>query len=336
MDNFQSHSDQSTTFSPSTLLCKEPNISFDEEEIEIYSSLDAFDGDDDQEKEEYVKMLFDKEIPCANEDQIVQDWIKEARFNAIQYILNITTIFRFKLLTAYTSISYFDTFLSRRHIDVENSWAMNLLAVACLSLAAKMEECEVPSLPEFAMEEFSFESKVIQKMELLILSTLEWKMITITPFSFINFIIPKFGNDSSPSNIKPMISELIFRLIKDVNLMSYRQSVIGAAMTLMALDPRLSKEAMETRLRGLSSCLPVHIEEVWSCYNKMQVIDTQRLNKSSKCIISPPLSPTQFPNLGHPSNSSPAIGSKRKILGFNECDQNSDNFPPNDENKRQI
>ncbi|KAI9110471.1 hypothetical protein K1719_018337 [Acacia pycnantha] len=57
-------------------------------------------------------------------------------------------------------------------------WIGQLLAVACLSIATKVEETKMPQLKEFQVEEpkFVFEAKSIHKMELLVLSTLQWKM----------------------------------------------------------------------------------------------------------------------------------------------------------------
>ena len=72
---------------------------------------------------------------------------------------------------------------------------MRLLSVACLSLAAKIEECEVPMLSQFPVREFEFESKTIRRMELLVLSTLEWKMGSMTPFSYLNYFVDKLCPD---------------------------------------------------------------------------------------------------------------------------------------------
>jgi hypothetical protein len=49
-------------------------------------------------------------------------------------------------LTAYLAVNYMDRFLSLHRLPQEDGWAMQLLAVTCLSLAAKMEETLVPSL----------------------------------------------------------------------------------------------------------------------------------------------------------------------------------------------
>lgn len=67
--------------------------------------------------------------------------------------------------------------------------------MACLSLAAKLEEKIVPPLSEFCVEDYLFENSVIQRMELLVLNTLEWKMGAIAPFDFIRLFADKFCND---------------------------------------------------------------------------------------------------------------------------------------------
>ncbi|CAL5331135.1 unnamed protein product [Camellia sinensis] len=40
---------------------------------------------------------------------------------------------------------------------------------------------------------FVFEAKTIQRMELLVLSTLQWKMNPVTPLSFVDHIVRRFG-----------------------------------------------------------------------------------------------------------------------------------------------
>lgn len=40
---------------------------------------------------------------------------------------------------------------------------------------------------------YMFEAKTIQRMELLVLSTLKWKMHPVTPLSFIDHIIRRLG-----------------------------------------------------------------------------------------------------------------------------------------------
>lgn len=55
-----------------------------------------------------------------------------------------------------------------------------------------MEECEAPSLAEYDADEYGFDGNVIQRMELLVLNTLEWKMSCITPFTYLNYFASLF------------------------------------------------------------------------------------------------------------------------------------------------
>ena len=99
-------------------------------------------------------------------------------------------------------------------LQSEKTWAIRLLSVACLSLAVKMEECRAPALSEFAVEEYNFESKVIQRMELLVLNTLEWRMNSITPFAFFHYFIAKFCNQSPPPNVVSRTVQLTMAIMR--------------------------------------------------------------------------------------------------------------------------
>jgi cyclin D1/2/4 len=96
-------------------------------------------------------------------------------------------------LTAYLAVNYMDRFLSLHRLP-EDGWAMQLLAVTCLSLAAKMEETLVPSLLDLQVEGISryvFEPGTIGRMELLVLTALNWRLRSVTPFTFIDFFAYK-------------------------------------------------------------------------------------------------------------------------------------------------
>lgn len=75
-------------------------------------------------------------------------------------------------------------------------WSWQLLSVACLSLAAKLEETRVPSLLDLQilMEpfcRFMFKPATVQRMELSVMSSLNWRMHIITPFNFLDHFIAK-------------------------------------------------------------------------------------------------------------------------------------------------
>ncbi|XP_028107788.1 cyclin-D3-1-like [Camellia sinensis] len=65
----------------------------------------------------------------------------------------------------------------------------------CKSVKTGEENLEFHSICCFMVEEskFVFEAKIIQRMELLVLSTLQWKMNSLTPLSFVDHIVRRFG-----------------------------------------------------------------------------------------------------------------------------------------------
>lgn len=118
------------------------------------------------------------------------------------------------------------------HSQKQRAWTMSLLALACLSLAAKIDEPKVPLCLDLQVNSFDlmqsslnmlsqislitlwwlvylvvffqvgeskyvFESETIQKMELMVLNKLGWRMQAITPFSFIDYFLSKISDDET-------------------------------------------------------------------------------------------------------------------------------------------
>ncbi|XP_050238789.1 cyclin-D5-1-like [Mercurialis annua] len=304
------------------LLCQENEscLELEEQQEKDIDDLDVFidlrdnvGGDD-----HYVEMLFEKEILQFNkfkmEDQSLNsfdNWVQFSRVDAITWILRSREIFGFRIQTAYLSITYFDLFLSRRSIDKDKSWAVKLLSVACLSLAAKMEEVKVPLLSNIQIEDYSFESKIIQRMELLVLHTLDWKMICITPFSFLHYFIIKFKNESSSRLLVSRTVGFMLAIIKEINSMEQRPSVIAAAAILMELDHKLTRKALECKLDFISLPAFLDIENVFECYNLMQKLEMENL-KTERTV--------NLPGYWSTSVSSAISRTKRKRLAFNDSD----------------
>ncbi|KAG6409235.1 hypothetical protein SASPL_132269 [Salvia splendens] len=291
--------------SPSSLLCKEDLGSLggeEDEEISVYAN------DDD-----YIQTLLDKEIRdgvSQMQDLLRNSWIQRRRLEGIDYILRKREVLGFGVETAYASVTYLDRFLSIRSIDEEQSWAMRLLSMACLSLAAKVEEIRVPALSEFCVEDYNFESSVIQRMELLVLNALGWKMGSLTPFSFTTFFASKFCDNNSPPK------KLAFKSQGSYFGLSERPSVISAAATLLVLDQELTKDALHLKIGCLTPLHSYNSDTIISCYNSFQEMEIERLNVA-KGIDSPVLSPIQLQDYGSYSVNP----SKRTRLVFDRMDE---------------
>ncbi|XP_020230428.1 cyclin-D5-1 [Cajanus cajan] len=309
-----------TLFSLSSLMCEEGEASFFEDQDEIenpgieYLDNPCFVLEDE---EEYIEYLFRQETRfgsqnhhfLASDDHSNRHWLRSARVDAIDWIFNTQAKFGFKVETAYLSVTYFDRFLSKRSIDESRPWAIRLLSVACLSLAAKMEEQNVPPLSEYPIEEYRFENKVIKNMELMILSTLEWKMGSATPFAYLHYFVGKFCPGSKPQTIITKAIEHIVAMVKDVNLMDQRPSIIASASILAAFDATLTRNAMDFRISVISSWGNIESGHVFFCYNLIQEKKKSKVKTPCSNLLSTPSGSTCV--LENQSDTS--TGAKRKL-----------------------
>ncbi|KAL4588690.1 hypothetical protein LXL04_001585 [Taraxacum kok-saghyz] len=162
-----------------------------------------------------------------------------ARRDAIDWILKVKCHFGFSHLTAILAMNYLDRFLSSLHFQNDKPWMIQLLAVTCLSLAAKVEETEVPSLLDLQVEDtqYLFEPKTIQKMELLVMATLKWRMNPVTPISFLDHIVRRLGiKNHLLGDFFKKCEDLILSLISDTRFVGYQPSVMATASMLHVID----------------------------------------------------------------------------------------------------
>ncbi|KAJ0522380.1 putative cyclin domain-containing protein [Helianthus annuus] len=132
-----------------------------------------------------------------------------------------------------------EQFLSSLHFQQDKPWMIQLLAVTSLSLAAKVEETQVPSLLDLQVEDtkYMFEPKNIQKMELLMMSALEWKMNPVTPISFLDHIVRRLGLKTHLHSIfVKKCEDLILFLVSDSRFVGYQPSVLATAAMLHVID----------------------------------------------------------------------------------------------------
>ncbi|KAM0067154.1 putative cyclin domain-containing protein [Helianthus debilis subsp. tardiflorus] len=170
-----------------------------------------------------------------------------ARQEAVNWISKVHARFNFGPLCAYLSVNYLDRFLAVYELPKDKSWMMQLLAVTCLSLAAKIEETEIPPTLDLQAFEsrFVFEAKTIQRTEMVVLTTLKWRMQSVTPFSFIDSFISKLKDcgQSQPNSRSVILksSQLILSLIKGVDFLEFQPSEIAAAVAMSVVGIEVEK-----------------------------------------------------------------------------------------------
>lgn len=195
------------------------------------------------------------------------------RKDAFEWISKAHAEYNFGAICFCLAINYLDRFLSVYDLPRGKVWAIQLVAVACLSIAAKMEEIEVPSTVDLQVGEpkFLFEGKTIRRMELLILSILKWKMLAYTPCNFIDYFLKKINDDELPSG--PLITrsnQLIMNIIKGINFLEFRPSEMAAAVAMY-----VSGEIQAMNIdKALSGSTGVAKERVVKCLELIQDLTT--------------------------------------------------------------
>lgn len=223
---------------------------------------------------EYIVMLIQretifqsdsKEFPVKSE----RKWLNSARLDAIKWILDTRARFGFQFGTAYLSLIYFDRFLSRKTIEDGMLWAIRLLSLVCLSLAAKMEESEPQALAKYHKNDYNFEGNMIQRMELLVLTTLEWRVCCVTPFAYLNYFIIKFCGELRHEELATRATEFTLLLMEEINVAEHRPSTVAAAAVLAAYDYGLTRKIVEIKINEVPSLEQDH---TFSCYSLLQRI----------------------------------------------------------------
>ncbi|XP_004501551.1 cyclin-D3-2-like [Cicer arietinum] len=194
--------------------------------------------------------------------------LESDRRESIEWMMKVKVYYSFSALTAVLAVNYLDRFLFSFRFQNEKPWMTHLAAVASLSLAAKMEETQVPLLLDLQVEDsrFLFEAKTIQKMEILVLSTLGWKMNPATPLSFIDFIIRRLGLKDRLcwEFLKRCESVLLSIIRSDFRFLSYLPSVLATAIMIHvfnSVEPNLGDE-YQIQLLGI---LGINKEKVDEC-----------------------------------------------------------------------
>ncbi|GKA86157.1 cyclin-D1-1 [Tanacetum coccineum] len=169
-----------------------------------------------------------------------------------------------------------------------NGWPLQLLAVACLSLAAKMEEPLVPSIIDLQVEgaKYIFEPRTIRRMEFLVLSVLDWRLRSITPFSFIGFFAHKIDPTGTYTGfLISRATQIILSNVQEASLLEYWPSCIAAATILCAASD-LSNFSLINAEHAESWCDGLSKEKITKCYRLVQGMSplNRSITKFSKIV----------------------------------------------------
>ncbi|KAL5844793.1 hypothetical protein ACOSQ4_010751 [Xanthoceras sorbifolium] len=208
------------------------------------------------EDEELSTLLSKEESNQLYKKLQVNPSLAKVRREAVEWMLKVNAHYSFTGLTAVLAVNYLDRFLFSFQFQREKPWMTQLVAVACLSLAAKVEETQVPLLLDLQVEEsrYLFEAKTIQRMEILVLSTLQWKMNPVTPLSFLDYITRRLGlKDYLCWEFLKRCERILLSVVSDSRFLHHLSSVVATATLLhvvKSLEPCLGVE-YEKQLLGM-------------------------------------------------------------------------------------
>lgn len=266
-----------------SLFCQEEpfNIEeFFEEEHENHNFVIK-----NSDSDEYLSSLLANEQKSYHLSSQNDSYLLSARKEAIFWIKSTSSRFGFSALTVILAVNYLDRcFLCSNGLRLQDDkpWMKQLSAVASLSLAAKVEETHVPFLLDLQMlnddhnNAFVFEPKTIRRMELLILSTLNWRMNPVTAISFVQCILTKTEDDNyNGGEILNNCERMLLSVLEDWRWVQFSPATWASA----AMIHVMGKELHEIQI--LFDMLQVPKERVGECYEViMELIGGENKRKS--------------------------------------------------------
>ncbi|PIM98173.1 hypothetical protein CDL12_29349 [Handroanthus impetiginosus] len=156
------------------------------------------------------------------------------RHEIISLILHLSR--NFDPFLSYLAINYMDRFLSVHSIPDGKPWILKLVALSCVSLALKMKKTEFSVFDLMDEGGFMIDSVTVERMEMLILGALKWRMRSVNPFSFAKYFISffKFKDKASIQALKNRAIEIILKAQNDIKLLEFKPSVISASALLIS------------------------------------------------------------------------------------------------------
>eukprot|EP00253_Pinus_taeda_P001070 PITA_01070 len=202
-----------------------------------------------------------------------------------------------KALIISSAVNHMDRFLwKNRHDQTWNSWMMELVSIGCLSIAAKMDEINVPPILDFQVEgiDHVFESYTLQRMELIIMKALGWRMNPVTPFSYTEAMAQHLRFDCIVrTSIVSRVTELLLGSLFEAEFVEFRPSIVALAAMLCALEELVPLQA-EPHITELSRFLNAEKVDLQKCYRFMEerIVDPLPTSLSSNRLNGKPKFPT--------------------------------------------
>ncbi|KAF8397437.1 hypothetical protein HHK36_016354 [Tetracentron sinense] len=197
-----------------------------------------------------------------------------ARSRTIRWFIKSRRRLNLSLGTLFDAVNYLDRFISMNHCHGWKIWMIELLSVACLSIAAKFSETSIPLFHEIQMEDLdhSFQPGMIQQMELTILQALGWRLGPTTAYSYVEFMTWKLETLQPHLHdaITSRVAELLLGALSDPKFLELRPCLVAVSALRCSLEELLPSKS-DTHLAYFVSLIPDdHKDDLDKCHKIME------------------------------------------------------------------
>jgi len=199
-------------------------------------------------KETFTNFKEDETSPKNPSEYLIS--IEGARANMVDWLSFLCSKLNFSDQTLFRSVSIFDEYISKLTIDDAskiNQQYLNLITIACLSLATKLDEINcnyISFLNEKVLNTPNakiFKNNDLTNMEFQILKALQYNTMFSTPLDFLEIYLDiftnTFGTNDSQiiSQIKILAINIMKNNIKNVMYLSNSSSHFAYVSFIQAL-----------------------------------------------------------------------------------------------------
>ncbi|XP_058209122.1 putative cyclin-D7-1 [Rhododendron vialii] len=193
-------------------------------------------------------------------DHLQSSGLSLARFRAMLWLAKSQSRLNLSCQSVFNAANYFDRFLSSKQCKGWKYWMFELLAIACLSVASKFGETAHP-FHEIQMEDLdhSFQSNLIQWMELTLLKTLGWRLGSVTAYSYIELLMSNFIDTLSSfllGELTTRVNELLLGALSDSELVEFRPCTIAISAVKCVIKELELPSTANSHLAYINSLIP--------------------------------------------------------------------------------
>ncbi|XP_057820921.2 G2/mitotic-specific cyclin S13-7 isoform X1 [Cryptomeria japonica] len=214
-----------------TTLLREENRSLARKDETLVPDIDEADADDPMCIRDYVQDIYSFYRQTEVMSSVQGDYLSRQfevtvsmRRILVDWIIEMHQKFDLRHETLFLTVNIIDRYLSRQSVPTSD---LQLLGATAMLLACKYEEVSVPSLEDFvAMSGSINANNEILKMEISILTALEFSLTVPTPYVFLSMFLQAAGSDDKLEAAACFLIELA---LVEYEMVMYSPSMLAAA-----------------------------------------------------------------------------------------------------------